>query len=80
MTKVQSADRSKSVGRKQGFIFRPLRVTATPAKLSELDLDRDEELIVIERRGAHLGFMVRQMAYHHCAQGELAGAPYLVSF
>jgi len=38
------------------------------------------ELIAFERGGMHRAFLAREMAYHHVAQGELAGEPYLVSF
>lgn len=43
-------------------------------------LDIKEELLVIERNGERLAFSVKQMAYHHVAQGNLAGQPYLVNF
>ncbi|PTX55360.1 uncharacterized protein DUF3179 [Melghirimyces profundicolus] len=42
-------------------------------------LDEDE-LLVVERGGKAHAFSVFQMAYHHTAQGELAGEPYLVAF
>jgi len=50
----------------------------TPLSLSRLP-DR-ERLLVFERNGQQHALLTRQMAYHHVAQGELAGNPYLVTF
>lgn len=38
------------------------------------------ELIIAERHGQRAGFVMRELAHPHGAQGELAGEPYLVSF
>ncbi|GGE07404.1 hypothetical protein GCM10011571_05820 [Marinithermofilum abyssi] len=43
-------------------------------------MHRKDELLVVERNGVPLAFSVYQMAYHHIAQGELAGHPYLVAY
>ncbi len=53
-------------------------------------LPPDTELVVTERRPADgkgdkdgpkpLAFVVRQLAFHHVAQGETAGEPWMVSF
>ena len=43
-------------------------------------LDPKEALIIVERGGARRALSLRQMAFHHLAQGELAGEPYAVSF
>jgi hypothetical protein len=48
--------------------------------LASLGLPEDKMLLVIERRGEQRAFLLEQMAYHHLAQGTLAGEPYLVSF
>jgi predicted RNA-binding protein with PUA domain len=48
--------------------------------VEEGDIKKDDNILVIERGGKHLAFSVFQMAYHHVAQGELAGEPYLVTF
>ena len=37
-------------------------------------------LLVFERGGESRGLLMQQMAYHHVAQGDLEGKPYLVSF
>ena len=63
------------------FQFTPFRPAAAGTPLRELTrLRDDEELLVFERSGQARALLVRQMAYHHVAQGELAGEPYLVTF
>jgi hypothetical protein len=65
---------------KIGFFFKPFIVPAKGQSLSKANLLPDEELIVIERNGKYRAFLAREMAYHHVAQGELAGDRYLVAF
>ena len=65
---------------KIGFFFRPFVVPLKGQSLSKTSLLPDEELIVIERNGEYRALLAREMAYHHVAQGELAGEPYLVTF
>jgi hypothetical protein len=65
---------------KIGFFFKPLIVPVKGQSLSKPNLHPDEELIVIERKGKYRALLAREMAYHHVAQGELAGEPYLVTF
>lgn len=65
---------------KIGFFFKPFAVTSHGLFLSETNLHPDEELIVFERGGMKRALLAREMAYHHVAQGELAGEPYLISF
>ena len=60
--------------------FLPLVVEGSPPPLRSVNLPHDAELIVAERKGKQVAFLVRHMSYHHLAQGELAGEPYLVSF
>ena len=36
--------------------------------------------MVMVRGGQHLALSTMQMSYHHVAQGELAGEPWMVSF
>ncbi len=61
-------------------LFPPLAVKGEGEALADSGLAADDELIVIERGGAKISFVLREMAYHHVAQGELGGEPYLVSF
>jgi hypothetical protein len=63
------------------FQFEPLRPTQSQSlPLIEANFGNDEELIVFERNGVYRSLNLREMAYHHVAQGELAGEPYLISF
>ncbi|GGE27887.1 hypothetical protein GCM10011571_32570 [Marinithermofilum abyssi] len=39
-----------------------------------------DEILVVERRGQRLAFSLYQMTYHHVAQGELAGQPFILAF
>jgi hypothetical protein len=55
-----------------------LPVNAVPLKSA--NLRPDEDLLVFERGGKRYAFILRQIVYHHVAQGTLAGEPYLVSF
>ena len=63
--------------------FVPLQVTETRSLREALDdgrLSKDTPLLVMERGSLHLALLTRQMTYHHIAQGELAGEPWMVSF
>ena len=75
----RGVDRSQHTA-KDTWQFEPFVVTEPPIALKGSDLGQDEELLVIERGGIERAFVLRQMAYHHIAQGELAGEPYIVSF
>ena len=76
-----TVDRSRAVITRQRFQFVPFRPPAESGDLlRDARLGEDEELIVFERRGLTRALVVREMAYHHLAQGELDGEPYLVSF
>lgn len=65
---------------KIGFFFKPFIVPVKGQSLSKTSLRPDEELIVVERKGEYRTLLACEMAYHHVAQGELAGEPYLVTF
>lgn len=43
-------------------------------------VDDETALLVLERDGATLVLLTMQMSYHHIAQGEIAGEPWMVSF
>lgn len=64
----------------KGFAFEPFQVPVQGVALSNLDLPLDLELIVMRRDGAIRALVAREMAYHHVAQGESGGQPYMVSF
>jgi hypothetical protein len=61
-------------------LFARFVVPETAVKLAEIPLPGNEQLIVFERSGEKRALLVRQMAYHHVAQGELAGEPFLIAF
>lgn len=65
---------------KIGFFFKPFAVPFQGSSLAQTNLDPDEELIVIERKGEYRALLAREMAYHHVAQGKLASEPYLATF
>ena len=63
-------------------IFPPFQVEVTvPLKeaLESGDVQEDMDLILIERNTRTLALLAQQMVYHHVAQGELAGEPWMVS-
>ncbi len=60
--------------------FEPFQVPAQGELLKEQRLPDDFELILVERNGERRAFSMREMAYHHVAQGELGGVPFLVCF
>lgn len=60
--------------------FTPFQVPAETTLLRDMNLPSDYELIVVERKDVYRAFSMRELAYHHLAQGELAGEPFLISF
>jgi len=70
-------DRARISGPNQ---FKPLVVKGEGVLLSEAGLKGDDQLIIVERGSERRAFRVVQMAYHHVAQGELDGEPYIVAF
>jgi hypothetical protein len=76
---MSNIDLSKAILTEKGYRFEPFRPTrATP--LAKANYAADHELIVIARAEKYLAFSMPELSYHHAAQGELAGEPYLVSF
>jgi hypothetical protein len=73
-------DRSNMKVIKRGFQFQPFRPTSDGGSLATAGLADDEELLVFGRGDQYRALIMRQMVYHHVAQGELAGEPYLVTF
>jgi len=43
-------------------------------------VDDDTPILVVERGGERLALITREMTFHHVAQGEMAGEPWMVSF
>ena len=74
----RSFDSSRAhLGRPDRF---PRFRTEQAAEIEARRLAADTRLLVFERGGERRGLLVRQMVYHHAAQGTLAGEPYLVTF
>jgi hypothetical protein len=64
-------------------LFRPFHVTGTRPLRQALaggELSRDTPVLALERAGATLVLLRVQMAYHHVAQGEVGGEPWMASF
>jgi len=64
-------------------LFQPFRVQSTQrltAALGRGTVKDDTAVLVMAHGGTALALVTRQMTYHHVAQGELAGEPWLVSF
>jgi hypothetical protein len=64
---------------KRPDLFSRFAVPQTATQLSMMHLPDREQLLVFARAGEKRALLVRQMAYHHVAQGELAGEPFLIT-
>ena len=60
--------------------FKRFNIAGDGVPLNEANLKPKEVLLVFERASERRALLQKQMVYHHLAQGELAGEPYLVSF
>ena len=66
-----------------GSRFEPFRVSETEPlqdAMSAGKLQSDTRLLVMDHPAGRLAFLTDQMAYHHVAQGEMNGEPWMVSF
>ena len=64
-------------------IFGPFHVTAThplQVALARGDVRKNALVLVAEREAATIVLLRRQLTFHHVAQGEAAGEPWMVSF
>jgi len=61
-------------------LFPRFRVQGDGVPLAEKGLSPETLLLVFERGGQSRALLVTQMTWHHVAQGELAGEPYVISF
>ena len=71
---MTTIDLSKAVLRKPDM-FKRFRVPNKGFPLLDMKLPAQTDLIVIERGSKRRALVTHQMAYHHLAQGELAGEP-----
>ncbi len=65
---------------KEPDMFERFRVPDRGEPLREARLSDDASVMLVERGGETRAFLIHQLTYHHLAQGELAGEPYMVSF
>ena len=72
-------ERKKALLRKPD-LFRRFLPESSGILLKDAQLPEQEGVLVFERGGERRGLLTRQMVYHHVAQGELAGLPYVVTF
>ena len=66
-----------------GSRFEPFRVSETEPlqdAMSAGKLQSDTRLLVLDHPAGVLAFLTDQMAYHHVAQGQTDGEPWMVSF
>ncbi len=66
-------------------IFEPFRVTDEDTRplreaLRQGVLAPDSWLLIMEHEAGRLATVMDQLAYHHVAQGEIRGVPWMVSF
>ena len=64
-------------------IFTPLRdpeFVSLRQALRDGELEEDTPILVFEAGDRTLTMLTRQMSYHHVAQGEMAGEPWMVTF
>lgn len=50
------------------------------AALRANKVEKETPVLALVRGGRHLALLTMQMSYHHVAQGEMAGEPWMVSF
>jgi len=60
--------------------FKRYRAPENGEPLVGSGLGNDVELLVVDRGGEGRALLMREVSYHHVAQGRLAGEPYVVSF
>ncbi len=66
-----------------GSRFEPFRVSQTQSLRQALVagvVESGTRLLVMEHAAGRLALLTDQMAYHHVAQGDIAGEPWMVSF
>lgn len=63
--------------------FKPFHVSAflDSSNLFEKKMiSGQDEILVFELNNKHYGLLTKQMAYHHVANGEIDGQPFMISF
>lgn len=80
--KVPSFDPDRAMlGERPNFdAFRVSETRSLADALKDGAVQRETPLMVMQREGATFALITTQMAYHHVAQGNLMGEPWLVTF
>ena len=68
---------------RDGSRFTPFLVEESQLLREALEqgvVDDDTPILVVERGGQRLALITREMMFHHVAQGDMAGEPWMVSF
>lgn len=60
--------------------FYPKEYQSLHLALKQGDVDPEQHLLIADIGSHIMALDLRQMSYHHVAQGELAGKPWLVAF
>ncbi len=79
----QDIDFDIDIARIGGGRFEPFLVSKTEPMqdaMSAGKLQDDTRLLVLDHPTGVLAFLTDQMTYHHVAQGEIDGEPWMVSF
>ena len=66
-----------------GSRFSPFQVSESEPLADAIDagkLQDDTRVLVMDHPAGRLAFLTDQMAFHHVAQGEIDGEPWMVSF
>lgn len=74
------ADRAMLTDAPMFDAFYPTEYEPLAEARRERRLADDAAVLVLNRGDATLALLTMQMSYHHIAQGELAGEPWMVSF
>ena len=72
-----------SRARLRGVHFKPLYVKKTlslPQACAQHRVHDDTPILLLNHPDNPIALVTTQMAYHHVAQGEIAGDPWLVTF
>ncbi len=82
LTATTTFDAKRAILSKRDM-FRPIAVQRTEALADGVNRKQvrpETPLLLLEREGAALALLTDQMVFHHVAQGELNGVPFLASF
>jgi len=60
--------------------FKPWYLTQRPVSIRDLRINPNEEIIVVELSGKSIGFIQREVVYHHIIQGSLNNSDFLLTF